>query len=1116
MYCRKYYYWLAVAPWEAQINLLREIPGIWVDPNQPRRISIPENAAWLVETFLAQMGLAAQCYEQPNPMPHFGPEAVAKIPGLRPFVPEFMRPFQIAGVAFAAERPGVLLWHPAGCLAGSTEVSLSRSDSHRRVTLEWLYRSFVQPETNSFAWTNLASKSNLTAWNGTKLVRQPIFRVVYSGIKETFRLILTTGHYLDATADHRIFTPEGEKPLSALSRGRDLVLAKTKQKGWSPVHPVEIAGVTYLGMQPTYDVSMMPPLHNFLANNIIVSNSGKTLSSIAWGLAKPGKILAITRSGVRKQWAKEVARYTTETAQVIEGEKPVALDPNARFIVIGWDILPAHREALIAQKFVSVIGDESHYRIRGKKRWNVVPVAPGQEQPGDREINGEIIRFEDADNIASAAAAISKATKRRLATSATPVADRLADLWGQLDFLEPHAFGNYRTFTTRYCEGHINPWGGWDAKGKSLINMEELQKRLSFLVHFVPYEVTHKELPPKRRLIQKISRDLLLKSSSITKGEWARAIKRGENGLGLIELKLADACSRKRPAVVDLVLESIGGEKSKGKVIVFTGRRADCTLVGDALRKKIGDRVQIWAASGDQTITERDRIKEAYMAHPGPCVLVGTIDAWGTGHNLHDTDVAICAMLPLTPERLIQMEGRTCIAAGQLVPTKRGAIPVEQVVVGDEVWTHKGRWRLVQGMRSLLAAHTNGKGFITEIEYMHHSPGLRCTSDHRLWVEPREGGEARWVEAQHVRPGDFLLLKRPTTVTSVDVVVLEFPEKLRTFAVHDDTKLSPDPRNVRRRVKHKVVNPRYRRFPDRIEVDANVAWLFGYYAGDGWARLSTTGGRYVGLAGNAENHKRECLARAIPICARWGLTPSTGWDKAKGNTKAIEIKFYSAEAAAWFAAMFGSGALNKRVPPQVFNWPASLINAFLEGYFDSDGHRRDIKDQDEWSTSSPHLALQIPLLLSMIGRVGSCKQHPNGDGRWKWVGTSKRVRDGEPAVRHVVRTVSHSQAKKDARGVRERVYDLDVEGDESFVVGLATVHNCRLGMKRPVLFYYLIAEGTIDEHYLDLLLDKLPAVESLSGDAEATKMKNDLCQKERQEEFINSVLEKLKLVVLEE
>jgi hypothetical protein len=47
----------------------------------------------------------------------------------------------------------------------------------------------------------------------------------------------------------------------------------------------------------------------------------------------------------------------------------------------------------------------------------------------------------------------------------------------------------------------------------------------------------------------------------------------------------------------------------------------------------------------------------------------------------------------------------------------------------------------------------------------------------------------------------------------------------------------------------------------------------------------------------------------------------------------------------------------------------------------------------------------------------------------------------------------------------EKVYDLTVEDDESFIVGLSTVHNChRIGQKNVVNIYPLIFPDTIDDY----------------------------------------------------
>jgi hypothetical protein len=112
-----------------------------------------------------------------------------------------------------------------------------------------------------------------------------------------------------------------------------------------------------------------------------------------------------------------------------------------------------------------------------------------------------------------------------------------------------------------------------------------------------------------------------------------------------------------------------------------------------------------------------------------------------------------------------------------------------------------------------------------------------------------------------------------------------------------------------------------------------------------------------------------------------------------------------------------------------------------------------------------------------------------------WVGDA--VRDAtaidDNYVYHRITSVETTFATRTGpKRTPVRVYDLDVPSDESFVVGGATVHNCRLGMKRPVLIMYLVAEGTADEHVAHALLAKLPAVEAVAKDETLAEFAVDL------------------------
>lgn len=94
---------------------------------------------------------------------------------------------------------------------------------------------------------------------------------------------------------------------------------------------------------------------------------------------------------------------------------------------------------------------------------------------------------------------------------------------------------------------------------------------------------------------------------------------------------------------------------------------------------------------------------------------------------------------------------RTCFPAGTLVTTLRGDVAIEDVVVGDDLLTHAGRWRRVYETLSRPYA-----GPMVTVE----AGGLRvsATADHPFLVERQ--GELHWMEAQDVAVGDTVFSNR--------------------------------------------------------------------------------------------------------------------------------------------------------------------------------------------------------------------------------------------------------------------------------------------------------------------------------------------------------------------
>ena len=432
------------------------------------------------------------------------------------------------------------------------------------------------------------------------------------------------------------------------------------------------------------------------------TGAGKSLSGILWGLLKPGPIVIITRAASRLQFGREVERFTHLTPYVVrptsnytkkQREKMQTFDDYVKeceelerraIIVLGWEVLTAYSQALCALQPGTVIFDESH-RGKNSKRWEAISLPiPNTKDPmelakafSDQEKEakrrGGFIADPDdpnskqydgpdrgramivpAQNTTSAASDLSKAACNVICTTATPIKDRVRDLWAQLDLAEPYGWGSKTVWMKRYCDAKPGKYGGLDTRGSS--NLDELSERLQYVIHRVDYRDTHRHLPEKRRQSVYIAPEDQCRASAGFPKELKAASKRGPGAV--LEVRLAESASRKRKAVMGLVSDHAN---CGHKLIIFTGRRRDVDGMGDALRKQAFVKkkdIQVWSAHGGTDSSDRQQIVDDYMAHPGPCILVGTGHAFGESLNLQDTDAALFVQLPYTPGSLRQWEGR--------------------------------------------------------------------------------------------------------------------------------------------------------------------------------------------------------------------------------------------------------------------------------------------------------------------------------------------------------------------------------------------------------------------------------------------------------------------------
>lgn len=414
--------------------------------------------------------------------------------------------------------------------------------------------------------------------------------------------------------------------------------------------------------------------------------AGKTLTAILASLTCEGTKVVVCPAKARRVWWDQVQQYTTldpyrvvPVGQLRKRDRTLEqyldeTENSKRFLVVGMQLLADKVELLTKLRPRVLVIDEIH-QLGQSKRWKPIFTPEGEVEFEKRKTAASERAGSKVTRETQAVAAMDVSRigtlQRRIGLTATPLADgRPRRLWAPLDLLSPGGFSmGYGAFADRYCDAVEGSFGGRDDKGSS--NVQELKDRCRYLLHEVTHTESHGQLPATR--VQVVYLDAQDQCRPAAFMREMRRLDKITMSTGLsedkersVEIRLQEAASRKRKYVVDEVVEGLRGG---GKVVLFTARRQDAedwsSFVGKAMEREAkkgffdGKLPDLWWGHGG--ISERDRgdMVAAFREHPGPCVLIGTGQAFGESvDGLQTADLAIFSMLPWRPGDFEQWKGR--------------------------------------------------------------------------------------------------------------------------------------------------------------------------------------------------------------------------------------------------------------------------------------------------------------------------------------------------------------------------------------------------------------------------------------------------------------------------
>ena len=430
---------------------------------------------------------------------------------------------------------------------------------------------------------------------------------------------------------------------------------------------------------------------------------GKTVQALAACLLdgafdskKSGGVVVVCPASLKRNWYREVKLWLPDSidAVIIDGKKKS--DYLGDVVIVNYDILESHLDALVERNFAGCIVDESHFvkNPTAKRTKSVTKLARSVKE------NGLI-----------------------LALTGTPIVNRPNELVSQLRVLNrlDEVFGGYWPFVKRYCAARKGQFG-WDVSGSS--NLDELNERLraSCYVRRLKENVLA-DLPAKERRqlwldasaedfakYQLAQDDVLAwlreqaKEVLINAGDdpdeqkaallaWAKANSNNAEHLRRIATLRQLAGQAKVAPAIEWINRFL--EESERKIVVF----AHHVSVVDALAKAFGDSaVRI---SGSVALSKRQEAVDSFQNNKKTRVFVGNIDAAGVGITLTAASDVLFVEQGWTPAQHDQAEDR-CHRIGQ-----RDSVTAWYGLLGNSI--DEEMTELIDKKRSVVTQVTNGE-----------------------------------------------------------------------------------------------------------------------------------------------------------------------------------------------------------------------------------------------------------------------------------------------------------------------------------------------------------------------------------------------------------------------
>lgn len=383
-----------------------------------------------------------------------------------------------------------------------------------------------------------------------------------------------------------------------------------------------------------------------------------------------------------------------------------------------------------------------------------------------------------------------------------------------------------------------------------------------------------------------------------------------------------------------------------------------------------------------------------------------------------------------------------CVIPETLIYTNSDIKEIDKVSPKMRVLSSDGEYRNIESVHQRLYKGRIYQFFINNLGSSsmtpeHHILALKLGKRDKFKLHTRFKPD--WYCAEELRKGD--------------VILYPIPKKNKDI----------------RQIDFDITIPKYdfksKYLPKKINISKDFCRLAGYYLAEGYVRTDKCKGT-VGFSFNSKEKKY--IQDTIDLMKKiFGIKPARLIIGHRGT--AVDIPFYSARLARFFASQFGKGALNKQLPHWMMGLPLGKQSALICGLWRGDGYIDLKRQRAKYVTISKQLAYQLRLLL-MRQKIISNSSYGKSYGMHK-KSFLYYIQDDE-SLRKIIKIMGldFKIKPKKARFNRHKswfddkfyyatvrqidsmfyeglVYNLKVAGAHSYVSNALTLHNCGDVMK---------------------------------------------------------------------